>query len=169
MSGMISTILGTFSVAVDTNFHLEANFQVRYKGVDFVYHCGDKDNADFTVSCILINVEKTYFLIEKFISILSFALDKLFFICESSGDGYRENLLNGKPGCAATRMMRYNIETSAFLAGFPVIRSLPLIDTNEKSNFAKLYRMARSLACIYPISSFLFYFHIFGRFNACII
>jgi hypothetical protein len=56
--------------------------------------------------------------------------------------------------------MRYDIERSAFQAGFPLIKCLPLIDTNEKSNLAKLYRMARSLEYINPISSFLFYFHI---------
>lgn len=160
MSEIIKAIRGTLSVAIDTNFHFRGNFQARYKGVDFVYHWGDKDKADCIVACIVGNVENTYFLITEFVSLLSYALDKSFFVRESASDNFRGNLVDRMPGSSAIRSMRYDIEVSAFQAGFPLIKCLPRIDTNEQSNLSRLYRMARALEHINPISSFLFYFHI---------
>lgn len=157
---IIKAIRGTLSVAIDTNFHFKGNFQAKYKDVDFVYHWGDKDKADCIISCIVGNVYNTYFLVTEFVSLLSYALDKSFFIRESASDSFRGNLIDRMPGSSAIRMMRYDIEVSAFQEGFPLIKCLPRIDTNEQSNLARLYRMARTLEHINPISSFLFYFHI---------
>ncbi len=82
------------------------------------------------------------------------------FIRESSNDRFHGNLTDKKPGCSAIRMMRHDIEVSAFQTGLPPIKCLPRIDGKKQSNLARLYRMARALEHINPISSFLFYFHI---------
>lgn len=157
---IIKAIRGTISVAIDTNFHFRRNFQANYKDIDFVYHWGDKDKADCIVACIFGDVEKTYSLITEFVSLLSYSLEKAFFVRESASDDYRGNLADRKPGCSAIRMMRYDIEISAFQVGLPPIKCLPKIDTKSQSLLARLYRMAKALERINPISSFLFYFHI---------
>lgn len=160
MSEIIKAIRGTLSVAIDTNFHFRSNFQAKYKDVDFVYHWGGKDKVDCIVSCIVSDKEKTYFLVTELVSLLSYSLDKSFFIRESFSDGYRGNLTDRNPGCSAVRMMQDDIEVSAFQPGFPPIKCLPRIDTKEQSNLIRLYRMAKTLEHVNPISSFLFYFHI---------
>lgn len=160
MSKVITAIRGTLQIIVDTNFYFNKDFQGRYKGVDFVYIWGGNDKADCVVSCIVPNVEETYFLISEFISLLSYSLDKSFLLRDSGSDSYRGDLLNRRPAVGVARMHRYDIESSAFQSGFPIIKCLPKIDTKEQSNLARLYRIAKTSEHINPISSFLFYFHI---------